>query len=123
MSEFKKEFREKLLAPKSTGGRFLNMGLTVMAAVVCCYSTYLIKFIVCANSACDTLKITSIYVNVFSELALLYAAICLVLAYFLFSKPDLESIYSDCLMIVSLLGAMFVGFTPFVVSNEVGSIS
>lgn len=62
------------------------------------------------------------YLLLILPMSLLHGLVCLPLAYFIFSRKDLESIYSDLITMSAAIAAMVLGLSDFMLDAEVSSI-
>ncbi len=120
--EINSKIKDVFSKPKTKFGLGLNLFFIGSSAIIAFGSYCLITFDLCVNDNCTNLKFTRIFVTL-SSLYVLFGVACLVVAHFLFKNKLLPSIYSNCIVVIAVFNTYFIGLAPFIISNELSSIT
>lgn len=113
----KPNFKEKLLLPKSTFGRLSSVVTICLAGCSAVIAYLMINLYLCSEGACEKLENTKILYDL-SPFFIIYSVCCFVVAKFVFTKKQLERIYSDAITIGISLGFILMALAPIMISNE-----
>ena len=113
----KLSYKEKLLLPKTTFGRWSSV-VTICLAGVSAFGAYLMIHIdICSNGVCEGLNNTKILYDL-SPFFIIYSVCCFVVAKFILTKKDLERVYCDAITLGVSIGFILMALAPIMISNE-----